>query len=65
MRYLAGCPLWVISGQSIAGQNQILSALVQKRTNAGTSGLSALCQSRHSLQRSKAAGYFAVSLKLP
>jgi hypothetical protein len=25
----------------------------------------AMCQSRQSLQRSKAAGYFAVSLKLP
>jgi hypothetical protein len=27
------CPLWVISGQTVAGQNPRLSALVQKRTN--------------------------------
>jgi hypothetical protein len=38
--------LWVISGQTTAGQNPRLSALVRKRTNAGTAGLSAKCQKR-------------------
>src|ERR1017187_2821715 len=38
--------LWVKSGQTIAGENPTLSALVQKRTNAGTVGLSAKCQQR-------------------
>jgi len=38
------CRLWVKSGQTIAGQNPPLSALVQKRTNAGAVGLSAKCQ---------------------
>jgi hypothetical protein len=28
----AQCPLWVISGQTILGQNPTLSALVRKRT---------------------------------
>ena len=46
------CPLWVISGQTIPGQNPPLSALVQKRTNAGATGLSALCQYRtHAAQQ--------------
>src|ERR1019366_3555673 len=34
---------WVISGQTIAGQNQPLSAVAQKRTKAGAVGLSAKC----------------------
>jgi hypothetical protein len=38
------CPLWVISGQTTLGQKPPLSALVQKRTNTGAVGLSALCQ---------------------
>jgi hypothetical protein len=29
------CRSWVICGQAVVGQNPILSALVQKRTNAG------------------------------
>ena len=29
-----GCPLWVISGQTVPSQNSALSALVQKRTFA-------------------------------
>src|SRR5450631_1680742 len=40
------CPLWVISGQTVADQNPPLSALVQKRTKTGTAGLSAMCQKR-------------------
>ena len=32
-------PLWVISGQTTLGQNLTLSALVQKRTNAGAAGM--------------------------
>src|ERR1019366_8019802 len=36
----AGPYMWVISGKTIAGQNPPLSALVQKRTNAGTAELS-------------------------
>src|ERR1019366_7320921 len=44
--------LRVISEQIIAGQNQALSALVQKRTNAGVVGLSAKCQKlTHALQQ--------------
>ena len=36
-RYAASrCPLWVISGQTIPGQNPLLSAMVRKRTFAGT-----------------------------
>src|ERR1700688_1242041 len=42
----SGCPLWVISGQTIPRQNRPLSALVQKRTNGGAAGLSAKCQKR-------------------
>jgi hypothetical protein len=34
------------SGQTIAGQNPTLSALVQKRTNAGAVGMSAKCHKR-------------------
>jgi hypothetical protein len=45
------CRSWVINGQTVAGQNSNLSALVRKRTNAGAAGLSALCQERtHALQ---------------
>jgi len=40
---LIECPLWVISVQTVAGQNPPLSALVQKRTNAGAVGMSAKC----------------------
>jgi hypothetical protein len=40
------CRSWVISGQTIAGQNRPLSAIPQKRTNAGAVGLSAKCQKR-------------------
>jgi hypothetical protein len=36
--------LWVISGQTIAGQNLPSSAIPQKRTNAGADELSAKCQ---------------------
>ena len=39
-------PLWVISGQTVPGQNPTLSAIVRKRTNAGAIGLSAKCQKR-------------------
>ena len=38
------CPLWVKSRQTAPGENPTLSAIVQKRTNAGAVGLSALCQ---------------------
>ena len=38
------CPLWVNSGQTIAGLNPLLSAIVRKRTNMGAVELSALCQ---------------------
>ena len=41
------CPLWVISGQIVLGQNPTLSALVQKRTNAGAVGLSVGAKSVH------------------
>jgi hypothetical protein len=37
------CRSWVISRQTIDRQIPPLSALVQKRTNAGAAGLSALC----------------------
>src|ERR1019366_5687161 len=37
------CRLWVISGQTVTGQNPSLSALAQKRTNAGAVRLSAKC----------------------
>jgi hypothetical protein len=53
------CPLWVISGQIIAGQKPPLSALVQKRTNASVIGLSALYQeqtSQYWFQKIKEAG---------
>jgi hypothetical protein len=54
------CRCWVIIGQTITGQNPPLSALVQKRTNAGATGLSALCQSRP-VQRSKQHHYSITS----
>jgi hypothetical protein len=38
------CRLWVMSGQIVAGQNRPLSAVAQKRTNAGEVGMSAKCQ---------------------
>jgi hypothetical protein len=38
------CRSWVISGQTFGRRNPPLSALVQKRTNAGAVGLSAKCQ---------------------
>jgi hypothetical protein len=38
------CRLWVISGQTIAGKNPSLSALVQKRTKMGAVGLFVRCQ---------------------
>src|SRR5450631_790457 len=54
LRFGVECPLWVISGQTVTGQNPVLSALVQKRTNAGATGLSAKCQKRtHAPQQSR------------
>lgn len=38
----------VISGQAVTGQNPTLSALVQKRTNAGAIGLSVKCHKQKS-----------------
>jgi hypothetical protein len=38
------CRLWVISGHLNPGQNRLLSALVQKRTNEEATRLSAKCQ---------------------
>jgi multidrug efflux pump subunit AcrA (membrane-fusion protein) len=42
------CPLWVISGQTNSLENPPMSALVQKRTNAGAVGMSAKCHKRTS-----------------
>src|SRR5512132_3740598 len=33
--HISECPLWLISGQTVLGQNPTLSVIVQKRTNAG------------------------------
>src|SRR5450830_1632823 len=40
------CRLWVISGQTIAGENPLLSAIVQKRTNFAAQRNDAMCQKR-------------------
>src|ERR1019366_485793 len=37
------CRLWVISGQTIAGENPLLSAIVQKRTNFAAQRNDAMC----------------------
>jgi hypothetical protein len=53
MRHFGGGgPLRVKSGQTVAGQNLDLSAMVQKRTKTGETELSALCQKQtHALQQ--------------
>jgi hypothetical protein len=57
------CPLWVISRQTTAGKNPPLSALVQKRTNMGATGLSAKCQKQtHAPQQQR--GYSITSSAL-
>jgi hypothetical protein len=38
-----GSPLWVISGQTVVGQNLTLSVVTQIATNTGAVGLSAKC----------------------
>jgi hypothetical protein len=42
------CPLWVISGQTIAGQNLPLSAVAQKRPNFAGQRNDAKCQKQTS-----------------
>jgi hypothetical protein len=39
-----------LADKALIGQNSLLSALVQKRTNAGSVGLSAKCQKRTSIE---------------
>jgi hypothetical protein len=61
------CPLWIISGQTVSRQNLAMSAVVEKRTNAGAAGLSAKCHKRTFLaaRRSHAAAQEVLPRQFP
>ena len=60
MGALFECPLWVISGQTIAGQNPHLSAIVRQRTKFAAQRNDAMCQKRP-VHRSKQCPYSITS----